>query len=62
LRNQWLEPELSTESLQSILNYELPAAELDCWPVHTIRSSKPRPDGLSKTEPVVWEGLPALEI
>jgi putative SOS response-associated peptidase YedK len=62
LRNQWLEPELSTESLQTILNYELPATELDCWPVYTIRSSKPRPDGLSKTDPFVWEGLPALEI
>jgi putative SOS response-associated peptidase YedK len=62
LRNQWLEPELSTESLQSILNYELPATELDCWPVYTIRSSKPRPDGLSKTDPFIWEGLPALEI
>ena len=62
LCNQWLEPELSNESLQSILNYELPATELDCWPVYTIRSSKPRPDGLSKTEPFVWEGLPALEI
>jgi putative SOS response-associated peptidase YedK len=52
LRNQWLEPELSSEALQSILNYELPATELDCWPVYTIRSSKPRPDGLSKTEPL----------
>ncbi len=62
LRNQWLEPELSTEALQSILNYELPATELDCWPVYTIRSSKPRPDGLSKTDPFVWEALPALEI
>lgn len=62
LRNQWLEPELSSESLQSILNYELPATELDCWPVYTIRSSKPRPDGLSKTEPFVWEGLPSLTL
>lgn len=62
LRNQWLEPELSSEALQSILNYELPATELDCWPVYTIRSSKPRPDGLSKTDPFVWEGLPTLEI
>jgi len=62
LRNQWMEPELSTDALQSILNYELPAADLDCWPVYTIRSSKPRPDGLSKTNPFVWEGLPALEI
>ncbi len=62
LRNQWLEPELSTEALQTILNYELPATELDCWPVYTIRSSKPRPDGLTKTEPFVWQGLPALEI
>lgn len=60
LRNQWLEPELSSEALQSILNYELPATELDCWPVYTIRSSKPRPDGLSKTDPFVWEGLPQL--
>ncbi len=62
LRDRWLEPELSTEDLQSILNYELPASHLDCWPVYTIRSSKPRPDGLSKTDPFVWEGLPALEI
>ena len=62
LRNQWLEPELTTEALQSILNYELPATDLDCWPVYTIRSSKPRPDGLSKTEPFVWEGLPALDL
>ena len=62
LRNQWLEPELSSEALQSILNYELPATELDCWPVYTIRSSKPRPDGLSKTDPFVWEGLPSLTL
>ncbi len=60
LRDRWLEPELSTEDLQSILNYELPATELDCWPVYTIRSSKPRPDGLTKTDPYVWEGLPVL--
>lgn len=62
LRNQWLEPELSSEALQFILNYELPATELDCWPVYTIRSSKLRPDGLSKTDPFVWEGLPSLTL
>jgi len=60
LRDKWLELELSTEELQTILNYELPATDLDCWPVYTIRSSKPRPDGLSKTDPFVWEGLPVL--
>ncbi|HQS55204.1 MAG: DUF159 family protein [Bacteroidetes bacterium 24-39-8] len=62
LRDKWLEPELSSEELQSILNYELPAADLDCWPVYTIRSSKPRPDGLSKTDPFIWEGLPILQL
>lgn len=62
LRNQWLESELSTQALQTILNYKIPSAELDCWPVYTIRSSKPRPDALTKTDPFVWEGLPALEI
>jgi putative SOS response-associated peptidase YedK len=62
LRDKWLEPDLPTEELQTILNYELPAAELDCWPVYTIRSSKPRPDGLTKTDPFIWDGLPALEI
>lgn len=61
LAKEWLTSELTTERMQSILNYELPAAELECWPVFTIRSSKERPDGKEKIEPYVWENLPALD-
>jgi hypothetical protein len=48
--------------MQDIINYELPKAELEAWPVFTIRSSKERPDGKEKIEPFKWEGLPELEI
>jgi putative SOS response-associated peptidase YedK len=60
LAKEWLTSELTTERMQFILNYELPATELECWPVFTIRSSKERPDGKEKIEPFVWENLPAL--
>jgi hypothetical protein len=45
----------------AIINYELPATELEAWPVFTIRSSKERPDGKEKIEPFVWENLPTLD-
>jgi putative SOS response-associated peptidase YedK len=61
LAKEWVASDLTTESMQAIINYELPATELEAWPVFTIRSSKERPDGKEKTEPFVWENLPALD-
>ena len=60
LAKEWVSEELSLERLQQLLDFEMPAADLDCWPVFTIRSSKERPDGKQKNEPYVWENLPAL--
>jgi putative SOS response-associated peptidase YedK len=61
LAKEWVASDLTAERMQTIINYELPAAELEAWPVFTIRSSKERPDGKEKTEPYVWENLPALD-
>jgi putative SOS response-associated peptidase YedK len=61
LAKEWVASDLTAESMQAIINYELPATELEAWPVFTIRSSKERPDGKEKTEPFVWENLPALD-
>jgi putative SOS response-associated peptidase YedK len=58
LELRWLQPSLTDEALQDILSYELPSEMLEYWPVHTIRSPKLRPDGLDKTAPWKWPGLP----
>ncbi len=60
LAKEWVDSELNSERMQTILNYEMPAADLESWPVFTIRTSKERPDGKQKTEPYVWEGLTEL--
>lgn len=60
LAEEWVSEDLSTDKLQQIFDFELPASELECWPVYTIRTSKERPDGKQKIEPFVWEGLPEL--
>lgn len=60
LEEKWLQPNLSDQQIQSVLDYALPAEELDYWPVHTIRGPKERPDQKKKYEPYNWPGLPAL--
>jgi putative SOS response-associated peptidase YedK len=60
LVKEWVSEDLSAERLQQLLDFEMPATELACWPVFTIRSSKERPDGKQKNEPYEWENLPAL--
>jgi Uncharacterized conserved protein len=62
LEQKWLLADLSDEEIQSVLDFEMPAGELEYWPVFTIRSPKPRPDGGVKTDPFEWQHLPALEI
>jgi len=62
LELQWLQPNLTDEAIQEILDFEMPADQLDNWPVFTIRSTKPRPDGKEKTAPFQWANLPPLGI
>lgn len=57
---QWIEPGLTDEEMKEILGYEMPSEELDYFPVFTIRTTKPRPDGLSKIEKYEWPNLPPL--
>jgi len=60
LSQEWLTENLSEEAYRSILNYEMPAADMEYHPVFTIRSPKQRADGKPKYEPWEWEKLPAL--
>jgi putative SOS response-associated peptidase YedK len=60
LEMKWLQPDLTDEQIQSVLDYEIPAEDLEQWPVFSIRTTKPRPDDKLKTEPYEWPNLPAL--
>jgi hypothetical protein len=51
---------LTDDRYRQILAYEMPPEALDYWPVWTIRTSKPRPDGKDKTEYFEWPKLPPL--
>lgn len=61
MAKEWVSTDLTPDRMQEILDYSCPAEELESWPVFTIRSPKPRPDGKSKNEPYAWEKLPPLE-
>ncbi len=61
LAREWVSPDLSPERMQALLDFCFPAEALECWPVFTIRSPKPRPDSKRKDEHYAWEQLPALE-
>jgi len=55
----WLRADLTDQELQTILDYELPSALLETWPVHTIRTRKT--DDPSVIEPNRDPGIPRLE-
>ena len=60
LSEKFLSEDLTDEEYGSILSYEIPSEDLDCYPVNTIRTGKPRPDDKEKHEPWEWPKLPAL--
>jgi putative SOS response-associated peptidase YedK len=60
LELKWLKPDLKDENIQEILDYEMPASELDYNPVYTIRTTKERPDGKGKLDIFNWPDLPPL--
>ena len=58
LSKEFLEEELSPKRYQEILEYEIPADDMEAITVYTIRSAKERPDGKAKNEFWEWEKLP----
>ncbi|MEO6914826.1 MAG: SOS response-associated peptidase family protein [Chitinophagaceae bacterium] len=58
LAKRWLVNELKPEEYKLLLDFEMPSEELEAWTVFTVRSTKPRPDGLAKNQPFQWEGIP----
>lgn len=57
---EFVSKSLSPERYREILQYSIPSEGLEYFPVHTIRTAKPRPDGLCKYEPFEWPNLPPL--
>lgn len=59
---KWLDAELNEEDYKAVLDFEMPAEELNYYTVYTIRSPKMRPDDKAKNEFYHWENLPELAI
>lgn len=59
LERKWLDPNLSDEQLQSILDYELPGAALEYYPVKSLYRASPLDPTL--IEPVTYPGLAPIE-
>lgn len=62
LEMKWLDPALSDEQLQEIMDYEMPAEELAYRTVFSIRSRKGHPLGGSKVDEYAWPNLPELGV
>jgi len=62
LAKEWVQKELPEDRYREIVNYQMPAENLNYKPVFTIRSPKPRPDNKAKDEYWEWEKLPELGI
>lgn len=60
LEMKWLEPSLSDEEMQQILEYEMPASALEYKTVYSIRTTKPHPGDGMKVDEYTWPGLPPL--
>jgi putative SOS response-associated peptidase YedK len=62
LELKWLNPDLSDEELNTILDFEMPSEKLEYDPVYTIRTTKERPDGKGKLDSYQWPQLPPLGV
>jgi hypothetical protein len=56
----WIKPDLDQATITDLLTKQIDDASLLAYPVFSIRTNKERPDGLLKTDPYLWPGLPAL--
>ena len=57
---KWLDPNLTDEEMQQILDYEMPSDEIVPVPVYSIRGRTPRPDGKPKHAAYAYADLPEL--
>jgi putative SOS response-associated peptidase YedK len=60
MSKEFLSDDLSDDRYREILNYEMASDALEYFPVNTIRTPKPRPDGKGKHEAFTWPDLPEL--
>lgn len=58
LANKWLQDDLTDDEMKAILEYELPSAQLEVWPVNTIRTRKQ--DDANVIEPLPAESVLTL--
>jgi putative SOS response-associated peptidase YedK len=58
LAQEWLKEDLSDQAISNIIHFEFPAAEMQAWPVNTIRTRKP--DDESVIAKIPEELFPAL--
>lgn len=57
---KWINEDLTDDQMKAMLDYEVPSAELEAWPVYIIRTKRRRPDRKEKFEPYKWLLLPPL--
>jgi putative SOS response-associated peptidase YedK len=57
---KWVTNDLTDEQIKEFTSHEIPSEELEVRPVFTVRTTKSRPDGKSKTESYEWPNLPPL--
>jgi putative SOS response-associated peptidase YedK len=59
-QQKWLDPSMKDEELIRMTEQEFPAQKMEAWPVFSIRTTKPRPDGLLSYERFKYDNLPEL--
>ncbi|MBC9912321.1 SOS response-associated peptidase [Chitinophaga varians] len=55
---QWIKKDLTDTDIRNIIQHEYPAAQLEYWPVNSVR--KVKPDDETVIARVEYEGLPAV--
>lgn len=59
---KWLDPNITDEEIQEILNFEMPSGELEYHTTFSIRGKKQREDGKGKVDPYNYADLPPLGV
>lgn len=58
LAQEWIKPGITDTDIRSIVQYELPAAQLEYWTVNSVR--KVKPDDATVIAQVAYEGVPPV--
>lgn len=58
----WLEDAVTDEDIRAVINFEMPADNMDCHTVFSIAGGKQRPDDKKPWEYYEYEGLPPLGV